>query len=86
MARLALVLAFAALVAALIPSGMYLGAGLGGVASTAGYLAYRRPGSSPWSRLAGAMGLTVALFAVLLATGRFALTWWAVGKLTRLLT
>lgn len=85
MGRLALALGFAAFVVALIPSGMFLGMGLAGFAATTGYLAYRRRDAGAWSRLAGAFGLTVALVALLLATGRFALTWWAVGRLTDML-
>ncbi len=85
MGRLALVLAFAAFVAALVPSGMYLGMGLGGFASVAGVLAYRRRDADPWSRLAGAFGFTVAAAALVLATGRFAMTWWAVDRLTDML-
>ncbi len=86
MGRLALILAFAAFVAALVPSGMFLGMGLGGFAAVTGALAYRRQSASGWSRLAGALGLTVALVALILATGRFAMTWWAVGRLTQMLT
>ena len=85
MGRLALVLGFAAFVAALVPSGMFLGMGLGGFAATMGVVAYRRRTASGWSRLAGAFGLTVALIALVLATGRFAMTWWAVGRLTDML-
>ncbi len=85
MGKLALTLGFAAFVAALVPSGMFLGMGLGGVAATAGILAYRRRDASGWSRMAGAFALTVALAALVLATGRFALTWWAVGRLTKML-
>jgi hypothetical protein len=85
MGRLALLLALAAFVAALVPSGMFLGMGLAGFAATAGLLAYRRRDARAWSRLAGAFALTVALVALLLATGRFALTWWAVGRLTDML-
>ena len=81
MGRFALLLSLIALCAALIPGGMYLGMGLAGTAGTAGYLAYRRSPAPPWSRLAGAFGLSVALVALLLATGRFAMTWWAVDRL-----
>jgi hypothetical protein len=79
------VLGFAAFVAALVPSGMFVGMGLGGFAATLGALAYRRRDADGWSRLAGAFGLTVALVALLLAAGRFAMTWWAVGRLTEML-
>jgi len=85
MGRLALILAFVAFVAALVPSGMFLGMGLGAFAATTGVLAYRRRDANGWSRLAGAFGLTVALLALILATGRFAMTWWAVGRLTEML-
>ena len=85
MGKLALLVAFAAFVAALVPSGRYLGMGLGGFATTAGVLAYRRRDASGWSRLAGAFGITLALAALLLATGRFAMTWWAVERLTQML-
>lgn len=85
MGRLALLLGLTAFVLALVPSGMFLGMGLAGFAATTGALAYRRRESQPWSRLAGAFGLTLALAALLLATGRFAVTWWAVGRLTDML-
>jgi hypothetical protein len=85
MGRLALLLAFAAFAVALVPSGMFLGMGLAGFAATTGLLAYRRRDAAGWSRLAGAFGLTVALAALVLATGRFALTWWAVDRLTDML-
>lgn len=64
---------------------MFFGMGLGGLAATVGVLAYRRRDANAWSRLAGALGLTVALVALVLATGRFAMTWWAVGRLTEML-
>ena len=85
MGRLALVLSIAALVAALVPSGMYLGMGLGGFSVIMGALTYRRRDLHGWSRLAGAFALTVALVALILACGRFAATWWAVGRLTEML-
>ena len=85
MGRYALALSLLALACALVPGGMYWGMGLGGFAATCGWLGYRRRDDSGWVRLAGAMGMTVALFAVLLAGGRFVLTFWAVGRLTDML-
>ena len=86
MGRFALVLSIAAFVAAMVPSGMYLGMGLGGFSATLGALTYRRRELDGWSRLAGALAMTLALIAFLLAAGRFALTWWAVGRLTQMLS
>ncbi len=83
--KIALVLAFVAFVAALIPTGMYVSMGLAGFAATMGLLTFRQKDAAAWSRLAGAGALTVALVALLLATGRFALTWWALGRLGDLL-
>lgn len=85
MGRLALVLSAVAFACSLVPSGMYLGMGLGGFAATMGALTYRRRDLDGWSRLAGAFAMTVALIALILASGRFALTWWAVGRLTEML-
>ncbi len=85
MGRYALILGLTALVAALVPSGMYWGMGLGSFASVAGWLAYRRREDAGWTRLAGAMGMTLAIVALLLSSGRFALTYWAVGRLTEML-
>lgn len=86
MARIALLLSLSALLAAVFPTGMFFGMALAILAATMGFLGYRRVQSSPWSRLAGALSMTVALFALLLVSGRFALTWWAVDRLTAMLS
>ncbi len=85
MGKLALALALVAFVAALVPEGTYLAMGLACFAGTMGILAYRRRDAAGWSRLAGAGGVTVALAAFVLSGGRFALTWWAIGKVASLL-
>lgn len=78
-------MALVALAASLIPEGMYVAMGLAGFAATMGGLAYRRRDAEAWSRLAGAGGMTVALIALMLSGGRFALTWWAIDRLSGLL-
>ena len=85
MGKLALVLAFVAFVAALVPAGTYWAMGAAGFAATMGILAYRRQDAPGWSRLAGAGGAAVALVALVLSTGRFAVTWWALERLSGLL-
>lgn len=85
MGKLALLIATVAFALSLIPEGTYVAMGAAGFAATLGILAYRRKDAPGWSRLAGAGGLTVALIALLLSGGRFALTWWAVGRLSGLL-
>lgn len=86
MSRLAFLMAPVAFFASISPGlGMYLGMAFGILACVAGFLAYRRHEAAPWSRLAGAFGLTVGLVALLLAGGRFGVTWWAVERLNSLL-
>lgn len=85
MGKFALALAILAFAASLVPAGTYLAMGAGMFAATLGVLAYRRRDASGWSRLAGAGGITVALAAMVLSGGRFALTWWAIDKVSALL-
>lgn len=85
MGKLALALAILAFAASLVPAGTYLAMGTAAFAVTMGILAYRRREASGWSRLAGAGGVTVALAALVLSGGRFALTWWAIDKVSVLL-
>ncbi len=83
--KTALILACIAFVAALIPTGMFVAMGLAGFAATMGLLTFRQRDAAAWARLAGAGALTIAIIALLLATGRFALTWWALGRLADIL-
>ncbi len=85
MGKLALALALIAFALALVPEGTYVAMGLAGFAGTMGVLAYRRRESPGWARLAGAGGLTIAMVALVLSGGRFALTWWAIDKVSALL-
>ena len=83
---MALVLALAGMVAAWLPGpGMYLAMSLGGMGTVTGWIAYRRQGAPGWGRLAGAGGMTLGMFALLLAGARYGLTWWAVERLTDML-
>ncbi|MCP4448249.1 MAG: hypothetical protein GY811_23360 [Myxococcales bacterium] len=85
MGKLALALAVCVFALALVPAGTYWAMGGAGFAATLGVLAYRRRDTPGWSRLAGAGALTIALAALVLSGGRFAVTWWAVGRLSNLL-
>jgi hypothetical protein len=86
MGKSSLILGLFAVLAAIAPGlGMYLGMGLGGMAFATGLVAYRRRLGSGWTRLAGAAGMTVAVVALVLAGGRYGLTWWAVDRLQDML-
>lgn len=86
MQRLALVLAFGALVAAALPApGLYLAIGLGIGAIGTGWLAYRRRGAPGFARLAGAAAVTLGMVGLLLGTLRVALALAAIRHLERML-
>lgn len=81
MGRIALALATIALVVSVLPSGVFVGMGLAGMAACTGWLGYRRQAETGWMRLAGAGAMTLAAFALLISTGRFFVAYWAVGRL-----
>ena len=68
MARIALVTAAAALLAAALPTpGLFLALGLGIAAVGTGWLAYRRTRAPGFARLAGAAAIAVGALRVVLA-------------------
>lgn len=78
----ALVIAFAAAVAAVLPNpGMFMGMGLGGFAVAMGWLGYRRREENGWTRLAGAGAITVGMIALLISLGRYGLTLAVINRL-----
>jgi hypothetical protein len=86
MARLALLFAAAAVLAAALPSpGMFAALGLGIAAIGAGWLGYRRPGAPGFSRLAGAAAITVGVTGCLLGALRVVLALAAIDRIDRLL-
>jgi hypothetical protein len=85
--RLALALSLLAFAAAVVDGQtMFVGMGLGAFAVCMGVVAYRQVDRPGWARLQGASAVAVGVVATVLATGRFALTWWAVGRLQSLLS
>jgi len=85
MARIALVIAAGAVVAAALPSpGLFVAIGLGIAAIGAGWVAFRRPGPG-FARLAGAAAVTVGALGCVLGTLRVALALAAIDHLDRLL-
>lgn len=86
MARIALVVAFAAVVAAALPSpGLFVALGAGILAIGCGWAAFRRTGAAGFSRLAGAAAITVGCFGVLAGALRVALALAAIDHLDRML-
>lgn len=86
MARIALILAFGAMLAAGLPSpGLYLAIGLGIAAIGAGYLGYSRKFAPGYSRLAGAAAMTVGTLGLLLGTARVVMVLAAIDRIDRLL-
>jgi hypothetical protein len=86
MARLALALAFGAMLAAGLPSpGLYLALGLGIAAIGCGWLAYSRPGAPGTSRLASAAAMTVGTLGFLLGTLRVVMVLAAIDRIDRML-
>jgi len=86
MVRLALILAFGAMLAAGLPSpGLYLAIGLGIAAIGTGWLAYVRKTAPGVSRLAAAAAITVGMLGVLLGSVRVVMVLAAIDKIDRLL-
>jgi hypothetical protein len=85
MARIALLVASGAVVAAALPSpGLFVAIGLGIAAIGTGWLAFRRPGPG-FARLAGAAAVTVGALGCVLGMLRVALALAAIDHLDRLL-
>lgn len=85
MARIALIIAAGAIVAAALPSpGLFVALGLGIAAIGSGWLAFRRPGAPGFARLAGAAAVTVGALGGLLGALRVVLALAAIDHLDRL--
>jgi len=86
MARLALALAFGAMLAAGLPSpGLYLAIGLGIAAIGCGWLGYSRPAAPGSSRLASAAAITVGMLGVVLGSVRVVMVLAAIDRIDRML-
>ena len=86
MARVSLMIALTALIAAVLPSpGMYIGLGAGVAALGYGWTAYARPDRPSQERLFGAAAMTIGSAGAVFGALRIALTLAAIGKLERLL-
>ena len=86
MARLALVVAFGAMVAAGLPSpGLFAALGLGLAAVGLGWVGFRKKGSPGRERLAGAAAMTVGVIGCLLGAARVAMALTALDHISRLL-
>ena len=86
MSRLALVLAFGAMLAAGLPSpGLYLALGLGIAALGTGLVAFRRRGAPGSSRLAGAAAMAIGACGCMLGIVRVAIVLAALGHIDRML-
>ena len=86
MARIALVVACTAVIAAALPSpGLFVALGAGIAAIGSGWIAYRRADSPGTARLAGAAAITVGGFGVLAGALRVVLALAAIDHLDRLL-
>lgn len=86
MGRLALVLAFAAMAAAGLPSpGLYLAIGLGLAAIGCGLHRFGRKDLPGGARIAGAAAMTIGTLGVLLGAVRVAMVVMAIDKIDRLL-
>jgi len=86
MSRLALTLAFAAMVAAALPSpGLYLAIGLGIAAIGVGWLGYTDRAAPGARRLAAAAALTVGALGLLLGSARVVMTLVAIDRIGRML-
>jgi hypothetical protein len=84
--RLALVLAFGAMVAAGVPSpGLYVALALGIAAVGAGLAGYRQRSSSGAARLAGAAAVAVGALGCVLGAVRVAIVLAALGHVDRML-
>lgn len=86
MARIALVLAFAAMLAAGLPSpGLYLALGLGISAIGTGIVGWARRAAPGSSRIACAAAITVGTLGVVLGSVRVAVALAAIDRIGRLL-
>ncbi|HEY5944480.1 MAG TPA: hypothetical protein VIV40_03275 [Kofleriaceae bacterium] len=86
MSRLALTLAFAAMLAAGLPSpGLYFAIGLGIGAIGTGWLGYSQRPSPGARRLASAAAITVGVLGVLLGSARVVMTLVAIDRIDRML-
>jgi hypothetical protein len=84
-ALVSLALAIAALVAGALPHpGMFVAIGLAIAAGGTGWIGWRRRGAPGAQRLTAAVGLGVAAIALGLGAARYAITLFAVTKLTGL--
>ena len=85
MARIALVLAFAAMLAAGLPSpGLYLAVGLGISAIGTGIVGFQRRGAPGALRIAAAAAITVGTLGLLLGTARIAIALAAIDRIGHL--
>jgi hypothetical protein len=86
MARLALTLACAALVAAALPApGLYLAISLGIAAIGSGWLGYRERSAPGARRLLAAAAITVGVLGLLLGSARVVMTLVAIDRIERML-
>jgi hypothetical protein len=86
MARLALTLAFAAIVAAGLPSpGLFVAIGLGITAIGTGWLGYSRKTAPGASRLASAAAMTVGMLGLLLGSVRVVMVIAAIDRIDSML-
>jgi hypothetical protein len=86
MARIALALAFAAMLAAGLPApGLYLAVGLGISAIGTGLVGFQRRGSPGALRIASAAAITVGTLGLLLGTARIAIALAAIDRIGRML-
>jgi hypothetical protein len=86
MSRVALTLAFAAMLAAGLPSpGLYLAIGLGIAAIGCGWLAFSERSAPGARRIAGAAAITVGVLGVLLGSARVVMTLVAIDRIDRML-
>jgi hypothetical protein len=86
MARLALVFAFGAMLAAGLPSpGLYFAIGLGFAAIGTGWLGYARKHVGGMTRLAAAAAMAIGVLGVLLGSVRVVMVLAAIDRLDRML-
>jgi hypothetical protein len=86
MQRLALILAFGALIAAAVPApGLYVALGLGIGAMGTGWIAFRTRTAPGFARLAGAAAFTLGMVGFLLGALRVVLALAAIRHLDRML-
>lgn len=86
MARIALVLAFAAMLAAGLPApGLYLAVGLGISAIGTGAVGFGRRGTPGALRIASAAAITVGTLGLLLGTARIAIALAAIDRIGHLI-